>query len=67
MYSKDLIKAAGMYFDKVRTDPLEMQPLASSDPPPSKQLTSLLMLFIILTLMLLPGPTLTHAMLFVIF
>ena len=26
------LRAAGTYFNKVRTDPLEMQPLASSDP-----------------------------------
>ena len=65
---KNLIcRAAGTYFNKVRTDPLEMQPLASSDPPSSLQPTYLPMVFIIPSLMLSPGPTLTHAMLPVLF
>ena len=42
----------------VRTDPLEMDPLASSDPlTPSLQPTYLPILFIIPTLMLLKNPT----------
>ena len=36
-YDRDRFRAAGTYFNKVRTDPLEMQPLASSDPPTELQ------------------------------
>ena len=43
-----------MYFNMVGTDPLEMDPLASSDSPPSLQTTYLSMLFII-TRYLQPG------------
>ena len=66
-YLPMLFRAAGTYFNKVRAYPLEMQPLASSDTLPSFQPTYLPMLFIIPNLMLSPGPTLTHAMLFVLF
>ena len=48
-------RAAGKYFIMVRTDPLEMDHLTSSDPP--LQLSYLPMLFIIPTLMLLKNPT----------
>ena len=33
------MRAAGTYFNMVRTDPLEMDSLASSDLPPFNQLT----------------------------
>ena len=50
-------RAARIYFNMVRTDPIEMVPLASSDFPPSLQPTYLPILFIIPTLMLLKNPT----------
>ena len=56
MMLTDYDRAAGTHFNMVRTDPLEMDPLASSDSP-SLQTTYLPMLFIIPTLMLLKNPT----------
>ena len=45
-------------FYQVKTDPLEIDPLAPSlPPPPSNQPTYLPMMFIIPTLMLLKNPT----------
>ena len=58
MKNSTFFRAAGTCFNMVRTDPLEMDSLASSDPiPPSLQPTYLPILFIISTLILLKNPT----------